>query len=441
MKKSEQNISTEMSLNIKKAASTRNGGIKRLTEDEIHTAISAADSFTGTLCKFVPASGAATRMFAPLFGKDDEALALVKKNSEKIAINLSTPKDKLVATPKGLLPFHRYGESVRTPFEEHLVEGAFYAKDLNDVVNLHFTVSEEHIEEFRKLLRSKRGAYSKRFGCTYHVSFSTQDPKTDVVAYGADNKPAVKKDGTVLKRPAGHGALLKNLQSINEDFIFIKNIDNVVKEEYLDDTIKWKRVLLGRAVMLKAQANLLQMNLQSAQGGDELEEAIAAATSFLEEELLITQKFSAPMGEIADYLIGVLDRPLRVCGMVKNQGEAGGGPFICNEEDGSTSLQILEGVQVEDKELLKKSTHFNPVDIVCCIKDCSGAKYRLSEFTDPSTALKVEKTFEGKKVHYTELPGLWNGSMSRWNTQFIEVPLSTFNPVKSIQDLLRKNHQ
>ena len=430
-----------MSLNIKKAASTRNGGIKRLTEDEIHTAISAADSFTGTLCKFVPASGAATRMFAPLFGKDDKALEEVKANRDKIAINLSTSKDKLAATPKGLLPFHKYGDSVRTPFEEHLVEGAFYAKDLNDVVNLHFTVSPEHIEEFRKLLRSKRGAYSKKFGCRYHVKFSTQDSATDVVAYGSNNKPVVKKDGTVLKRPAGHGALLKNLQTVNEDFIFIKNIDNVVKEKYLDDTIKWKRVLLGRAVMLKAQANLLQMNLQSAQGGDELEEAIAAATSFLEEELLITQKFSAPMGEIADYLISILDRPLRVCGMVKNEGEAGGGPFICNEEDGNTSLQILEGVQVEDKELLKKSTHFNPVDIVCCIKDCSGAKYRLSEFTDPSTALKVEKTFEGKKVHYTELPGLWNGSMSRWNTQFIEVPLSTFNPVKSIQDLLRKNHQ
>lgn len=430
-----------MSLNIKKAASTRNGGIKRLTEDEIHTAISAADSFTGTLCKFVPASGAATRMFAPLFGKDEKGLELIRKNRGKIAVDLSLPKEKLASTPKGLLPFHKYEKSVRTPFEEHLVEGAFYAKDLNDIVNLHFTLSKEHIEEFRKLLRSKRGAYSKRFGCKYHVTFSTQDPATDVVAYDTKNKPVVKKDGSVLRRPAGHGALLKNLNSINQDFIFIKNIDNVVKEEYLDDTIKWKRVLLGRAVMLKAQANLLLMNLQSAQGGDELEEAIAAATSFLEEELLITQSFSAPAGEIADYLISILDRPLRVCGMVKNEGEAGGGPFICNEEDGSTSLQILEGVQVENKELLKKSTHFNPVDIVCCIKDYSGTKYKLSQFTDPSTALKVEKTFEGKKVHYTELPGLWNGSMSRWNTQFIEVPLSTFNPVKSVQDLLRKNHQ
>ena len=430
-----------MSLNIKKAASTRNGGIKRLTEDEIHTAISAADSFTGTLCKFVPASGAATRMFAPLFGKDEKGLELIRKNRGKIAVDLSLPKEKLASTSKGLLPFHKYEKSVRTPFEEHLVEGAFYAKELNDIVNLHFTLSKEHIEEFRKLLRSKRGAYSKRFGCKYHVTFSTQDPATDVVAYDTKNKPVVKKDGSVLRRPAGHGALLKNLNSINQDFIFIKNIDNVVKEEYLDDTIKWKRVLLGRAVMLKAQANLLLMNLQSAQGGDELEEAIAAATSFLEEELLITQSFSAPAGEIADYLISILDRPLRVCGMVKNEGEAGGGPFICNEEDGSTSLQILEGVQVEDKELLKKSTHFNPVDIVCCIKDCSGTKYKLSQFTDPSTALKVEKTFEGKKVHYTELPGLWNGSMSRWNTQFIEVPLSTFNPVKSVQDLLRKNHQ
>ena len=430
-----------MSLNIKKAASTRNGGIKRLTEDEIHTAISAADSFTGTLCKFVPASGAATRMFAPLFGKDEKGLELIRKNRGKIAVDLSLPKEKLASTSKGLLPFHKYEKSVRTPFEEHLVEGAFYAKDLNDIVNLHFTLSKEHIEEFRKLLRSKRGAYSKRFGCKYHVTISTQDPATDVVAYDTKNKPVVKKDGSVLRRPAGHGALLKNLNSINQDFIFIKNIDNVVKEEYLDDTIKWKRVLLGRAVMLKAQANLLLMNLQSAQGGDELEEAIAAATSFLEEELLITQSFSAPAGEIADYLISILDRPLRVCGMVKNEGEAGGGPFICNEEDGSTSLQILEGVQVEDKELLKKSTHFNPVDIVCCIKDCSGTKYKLSQFTDPSTALKVEKTFEGKKVHYTELPGLWNGSMSRWNTQFIEVPLSTFNPVKSVQDLLRKNHQ
>ncbi|MBR2136100.1 MAG: DUF4301 family protein [Bacteroidales bacterium] len=382
-----------MSLIIEKAASVNDGTILKLTPEEEARYLGMADSFEGTLCKFTPASGAATRMFKPLYEEGEAADRVRRQLREKTPVDFTIDRNILSSTPKGLIPFHKYAMFVRTPLEEHLVEGAMYAKDKRGIVRLHFTVSQEHLEDFKRLFSSVRAGYENRYNCRYDAVFTTQDHATDVTAYDEDGKPFLKEDGTVLKRPAGHGALLGNLSLCDEDFIFIKNIDNVVKEPFLDDTIKWKKILLGMAIHLK------------------------------------------------ETLGNSLDRPIRVCGMVRNEGEPGGGPFVCREIDGSTSLQILESVQIEDKSLMKESTHFNPVDIVCCIKDAQGNKFDLKRFTDPETGLSVEKTYEGRKAKYTELPGLWNGSMSRWHTVFVEVPISTFNPVKTVADLLRPAHQ
>lgn len=382
-----------MSLIIEKAASVKDGTILKLTPEEEARYLGMADSFEGTLCKFTPASGAATRMFKPLYEEGEAADMVRRQLREKTPVDFTIDRNILSSTPKGLIPFHKYAMFVRTPLEEHLVEGAMYAKDKRGIVRLHFTVSQEHLEDFKRLFSSVRAGYENRYNCRYDAVFTTQDHSTDVTAYDEDGKPFLKEDGTVLKRPAGHGALLSNLSLCDEDFIFIKNIDNVVKEPFLDDTIKWKKILLGMAIHLK------------------------------------------------ETLGNSLDRPIRVCGMVRNEGEPGGGPFVCREKDGSTSLQILESVQIEDKSLMKESTHFNPVDIVCCIKDAQGNKFDLQQFTDPETGLSVEKTYEGRKAKYTELPGLWNGSMSRWHTVFVEVPISTFNPVKTVADLLRPAHQ
>ncbi|MBO6223592.1 MAG: DUF4301 family protein [Bacteroidales bacterium] len=382
-----------MSLIIEKAASVNDGTILKLTPEEEARYLGMADSFEGTLCKFTPASGAATRMFKPLYEEGEAADRVRRQLREKTPVDFTIDRNILSSTPKGLIPFHKYAMFVRTPLEEHLVEGAMYAKDKRGIVRLHFTVSQEHLEDFKRLFSSVRAGYENRYNCRYDAVFTTQDHATDVTAYDEDGKPFLKEDGTVLKRPAGHGALLGNLSLCDEDFIFIKNIDNVVKEPFLDDTIKWKKILLGMAIHLK------------------------------------------------ETLGNSLDRPIRVCGMVRNEGEPGGGPFVCREKDGSTSLQILESVQIEDKSLMKESTHFNPVDIVCCIKDAQGNKFDLQRFTDPETGLSVEKTYEGRKAKYTELPGLWNGSMSRWHTVFVEVPISTFNPVKTVADLLRPAHQ
>lgn len=382
-----------MSLIIEKAASIQDGTIRKLTPEEEAKYLEIADSFEGTLCKFTPASGAATRMFKPLYEEGKEADRLREELKAKTPIDYSINRDILASTPKGLLPFHKYAMFTRTPLEEHLVEGAMYAKDKDGKVRLHFTVSEEHLDDFKILFNRFKAGYENRYNCIYDAVFTPQDHSTDVIAYDEAGNPFLKEDGSVLKRPAGHGALLKNLNLCDEDFIFIKNIDNVVKEPFLDDTIKWKKILLGMAIQIK---NTIGDNI---------------------------------------------DRPIRVCGMVRNEGEPGGGPFVCKEKDGSTSLQILESVQIEDKSLMANSTHFNPVDIVCCIKDKNGNKFDLKQFTNPATGLSVEKTFAGRKAKYTELPGLWNGSMSRWNTVFVEVPISTFNPVKTVIDLLRPVHQ
>jgi len=349
--------------------------------------------------------------------------------------------------PKGLVHFHKYADEVRTAFEEHLVEGALYAKGNDGAVRIHFTVSPEHQPFFEKLFSEVRERFEKRFGVVYDISFSVQDPDTNIMAVNQDNTPFLKSDGTVLKRPAGHGALLKNLNAIDADVVILKNIDNVVREELVADTVLWKKVLCGKLIELRNRIYSYLTRLEallSAPSDTEMKSLCDEITAFLDREMCVKIP-QMPQSELPRYLFSKLNRPIRVCGMVKNEGEAGGGPFICYDADGSTSLQILEKAQINlndeaSVKMLKESTHFNPVDVVCCTKDFKGRKFDLSKYVDHSTGLISEKSYEGRPLKAQELPGLWNGSMSDWNTVFVQTPLSTFNPVKTVFDLLRPEH-
>ncbi len=429
----------------------------------------------GTICKFVPASGAATRMFKSIYeGLDimrnsdeplpeDHPCSIFLNNLGKIplldaedllAILLEKDGLNLGNTPKGLIRFHDYGNIVRTPFEEHMVEGAYYAKEKNGRVNIHYTVSKEHLKHFKGLLANMKDFYEQSYGCKYMVSFSLQDPATDMVAVDSTNNPFVKPDGKILYRPAGHGALISNLNSIKENIIVIKNIDNVTVENRLSDTTVWKKILIGKAVELQNQL-FEYANKLSANDAVMSKAALKDCASFLKKNFSIVlpehlfdyeNNESAKYDKLRTLLYDIVNRPLRVCGMVKNQGEPGGGPYIVRESDGTTSLQILEAAQLNRKDshidgMVAKSTHFNPVDIVCAVYDHKGNKFDLEKYIDPSTGFISEKSYEGHPIKAQELPGLWNGAMSKWNTLFVEVPLSTFNPVKSVLDLLRPAHR
>ena len=442
------------------AAATPAKGIKVLSSDEQAKYISVAEGYKGNVCKFVPASGAATRMFKDLFEATD-ALKTGEKLKEgspaakfvenitsfpffdaKAILNL-TLFDKAWnygAMPKGLIQFHKYENENRTPFEEHLVEGALYAKDANGDVRMVVTVSVEHQKGFEDLYAQVKEKYEKRFGCKYHVTFTNQSPATDIVAVDMENNPFTKDDGSLLFRPGGHGALLTNLNDIDADVLVIKNIDNVVKESLLDETIRWKKILVGKATELqeKVFGYLKQLDEKGADA------PLAEIKAFMEEEFCVAVP-QMPEAELVAVLKAKLDRPVRVCGMVKNEGEPGGGPYVIKDEDGTTSLQILEAAQIDKKNpqavnAMQGATHFNPVDLVCAVKNYKGEKYDLLKHTDPKTGFISEKSFQGRPLKAQELPGLWNGAMSDWNTQFVETPLITFNPVKTVLDLLREQH-
>ena len=442
------------------AAATPAKGIKVLSVDEQAKYISVAEGYKGNVCKFVPASGAATRMFKDLFEAAD-ALKAGEKLKEgspaakfvenitsfpffdaKAILNL-TLFDKAWnygAMPKGLIQFHKYENENRTPFEEHLVEGALYAKDANGDVRMVVTVSVEHQKGFEDLYAQVKEKYEKRFGCKYHVTFTNQSPATDIVAVDMENNPFTKDDGSLLFRPGGHGALLTNLNDIDADVLVIKNIDNVVKESLLDETIRWKKILVGKATELqeKVFGYLKQLDEKGADA------PLAEIKAFMEEEFCVAVP-QMPEAELVAVLKAKLDRPVRVCGMVKNEGEPGGGPYVIKDEDGTTSLQILEAAQIDKKNpqavnAMQGATHFNPVDLVCAVKNYKGEKYDLLKHTDPKTGFISEKSFQGRPLKAQELPGLWNGAMSDWNTQFVETPLITFNPVKTVLDLLREQH-
>lgn len=406
--------------------------------------------------KFVPASGAATRMFKELFefvndGKRGKGIDTLLDNIEKFAfwpelkavLPAGADDRRIVAAivsggleygrkPKGLVTFHAYPEGARKAVEEHLVEGAEYASS-NGVAKIHFTVSPEHIAGFEELLAERVPAYEKRFGIRYDITFSVQKPSTDTIAVNPDNTPFRQDDGSLLFRPAGHGALIENLNEIDADLVFIKNIDNVTTDPLRGDTIRCKKVLAG--ILLDLQDRAFEYLKALEVGGAELDPIV----EFVEQQLCV----KLPGDYDSALLRAVLDRPIRVCGMVRNEGEPGGGPFWVANPDGTRSLQIAESSQIgpEDMPLMKHATHFNPVDLVCGVKDSKGRKFDLRKYVDPATGFISSKSSDGRELRAQELPGLWNGAMARWNTVFVDVPITTFSPVKVVQDLLRPQHQ
>ena len=346
--------------------------------------------------------------------------------------------------PKGLLLFHSYNDGMRTPMEEHLVEAARYAES-NKQAHVHFTVSHEHLPLFKQKVADKQTQYEAKYGVNFDVSFSEQKPSTDTIAVNLDNTPFRNEDNSLLFRPGGHGALIENLNDLDADIVFIKNIDNVVPDRLKEETISWKMIIAGKLVALQECAFDYLRKLEK---GDcshtELEEML----NFLQNELSCEKHDVVSLDDaaLAVYLYNKLNRPIRVCGMVKNVGEPGGGPFLAYNHDGTVSLQILESSQIDKNDevsmkMFTEGTHFNPVDLVCAIKDCKGNAFDLTKYVDKSTGFISSKSKNGRNLKALELPGLWNGAMSDWNTVFVEVPLGTFNPVKTVNDLLREQHQ
>lgn len=412
-------------LDIVSAASVGNG-VLTPSESEIDAYVSAWQNYLDeghTVLKFVPASGAASRMFKDLFEYLESAKMtdfiekfLTKKDNFAFGPQLANLDGQAAVShllkdmnygnlPKGLLLFHSYEDGARTPALEHLVEGAMYAASKGEV-NIHFTVSHEHLPLFQAHIAEHQTAYEAKLGVKFHISYSEQKPSTDTLAANPDGTPFRTADGQLLFRPGGHGALIENLNEQNADIIFIKNIDNVVPDRLKGDTIRYKQLLAG---VLVTEQKRIFARLQDSD---------------------LSPKERAR-----------LTRPLRVCGVVKNTGEPGGGPFLVREEDGAISCQILESSQISDPALMQQATHFNPVDLVCATRDAAGKPYYLPDFVDEKTGFISHKSKDGKELLALELPGLWNGAMSRWNTIFVEVPVSTFNPVKTVNDLLRPEHQ
>ncbi len=445
------------SLAVVKAASPEDG-ITLLSEEECDNAVKYYDAIADKLevVKFVPASGAATRMFKELFefvndDKRGKGIDTLLQNIEKFAFyeelkatGVDFSDDKAVvsaiikaglnygAKPKGLVTFHNYPDGARKAIEEHLMEGAQYAAS-NGISRLHFTVSPEHKAAFKALLDERVAKYEARFGVKYDISFSEQKPSTDTIAVNPDNTPFLTDDGKLLFRPAGHGALLSNLNDIEADVIFVKNIDNVTTDALRGDTIRYKKALAG--VLLDLQAQTFA-HLKALRGGTADLKEVA---EFVEKKLCT----KLPAEYDAALLESLLDRPIRVCGMVRNEGEPGGGPFWVKNDDGTQSLQIAESSQIsaEDMPLMKAATHFNPVDLVCGVRRADGSKFNLMLYPDPKTGFISSKSSGGRELRAQELPGLWNGAMAKWNTIFVDVPISTFSPVKVVQDLLRPQHQ
>ena len=462
------------------AAAAIGRGIVAPDADERKDYIAAWEDYKAEghrIVKFVPASGAASRMFKNIFafvdGENDvpttdfekkyfdeierfafyDALdaVCVKNEGKGIRALIEEGKYKAVAAnmlskdglnygqlPKGMLLFHKYDEGARTPMEEHLVEGALYAASKGES-HVHFTVSHEHMDFFRQKVAEKADGFAKKYGVSYDITFSEQKPSTDTIAANPDNTPFRESDGSLLFRPGGHGALIENLNEIDADVIFIKNIDNVVPDRLKPETVEWKQIIAGVLVTLQQKAFAYLRQLDAGANDEQL----AEIAQFVEKCLCVDPKGNKVD---ADYLRSKLDRPMRVCGVVKNVGEPGGGPFLTYNQDGTVSLQILESSQIDTKneeymKMFTQGTHFNPVDLVCAVRDYKGKPYDLPKFVDKSTGFISSKSKSGKELKALELPGLWNGAMSNWSTVFVEVPLGTFNPVKTVNDLLREQHQ
>ena len=344
--------------------------------------------------------------------------------------------------PKGVLRFHRYPSEVRTAIAEHLVEAKEYMRNDDGTCDLVVTISPEHRSLFEKALDEVLPEYESRYGTRYRVKFTYQAKSTDTIAVDSSNEPFRTREGELLFRPAGHGALIHNLDKVDAELVSIKNIDNVAHEKYLGITSLYKRVLMGVALSLRDRVFAYLRRLDAGASG----ELCSEIAGFLEKELLVTIPKSVPEEELPGILRSKLNRPIRVCGMVRNEGEPGGGPYIVKGKDGCDSLQILESVQInkEDPEAVSamaQATHFNPVDLVCLLRDYKGEPFDLPSYVDQEAGFISSKSYQGRELKALELPGLWNGAMSDWNTLFVEVPSETFNPVKVVLDLLRPAHQ
>lgn len=473
-------------LEISASASVEKG-ILVVPKEQQATYMDAWDAYLAKnkkIVKFVPASGAASRMFKNLYeflsadynepsnsfenkffgdiekfafygaldavcleneGKGISAL-VADGNNKAIVANLLEEKGlNYGQLPKGLLLFHSYPQKVRTAMEEHLAEGAMYAKNNAGEVNIHFTVSPEHQALFEQLVAGKKGEYEEKLSVKYDISFSAQKPSTDTVAADMENQPFRDKNGKLLFRPGGHGALIENLNDVEADVVFIKNIDNVVPDSFKCSTVIFKKVIAG--VLVTLQEKIFKY-LTLIDSGKYTHDQVEAMIHFLQEDLCVKNPDTKVLedAELILYIRSKLLRPLRVCGMVKNVGEPGGGPFLALNPDDTISLQVLESSQIDmtdpaKKAMFEQGTHFNPVDLVCAIKDYKGQKFNLPDYVDKNTGFISYKSKDGRDLKALELPGLWNGAMSDWNTVFVEVPIETFNPVKTVNDLLRPEHQ
>ncbi len=476
-------------VNITEAA-TVGKGISRIDSTEKHQLIEFYDSEkeNHSILKFVPASGAATRMFKALHNFADEfdpendnlrgyldekedadlqrffnhsdnlpfydrALKLAKENhpgyedlshdhQHKILVQTILDSDGLYLSnlPKGLVPFHKYGTHTVTAFEEHLFEAAKYI-DVDGVAKLHFTVAEGDKEKFQREWKEIQERVEEKTGVKFEIEYSYQDPKTDTIAVDDNFEPFRTKDGDLFFRPGGHGALIENMNQLDEEIVFVKNIDNVVTEDNIQSVVDHKKMLGGK--LLQVQKKVFEY-LKTLEEGNVSSEKLEEIQDFLNSELYIKGTSSKDL--FIEYLKEKLHRPLRVCGMVKNEGEPGGGPFLVKDKDGEISLQIIEGAQIdndnpEQAKTAREATHFNPVDIVCGLRDYKGESYDLNEYVDEDMSFIADKTKDGKPLKALERPGLWNGGMAKWNTIFVEVPVETFNPVKTVSDLLKESHQ
>ena len=478
------------------APATINNGILHFNEQEIASLTSWFDDhYTNyDILKFVPASGAASRMFKVLFefmesyhgtdadteqyeadksfnspyhffsnlhlfafytelknalakgGFSLEELTEQKKFNTILEYFLTDRGLGYASLPKGLLLFHHYNDGPRLAVEEHLVEGIHYATDKNRTAHIHLTVSPEHQHKFEHAITERKGKHEDKHEVTFNLKYSQQKSSTDMIAVDMNNEPFRDKDGSLLFRPGGHGALIENLNEMDAEIIFIKNIDNVVPDRLKETTYTYKKVIGG--LLFRLQEKTFDY-LDLLEGGNLTDNELEEVRKFAENELqiFIPDAYDGyeKMDKI-DFLYNKLNRPMRVCGMVKNEGEPGGGPYWVQDENDMLSLQIVESSQMdldnpEQAKIVSEATHFNPVDLVCGIKDYKGDKFDLKKYVDPQTGFISLKSQNGKDLKAQELPGLWNGAMSDWITIFVETPLITFNPVKTINDLLRKEHQ
>ncbi|MCF8366591.1 MAG: DUF4301 family protein [Bacteroidales bacterium] len=477
------------------APATKGHGMQVFKETEINrlAALYNAEMPKYQLLKFVPASGAASRMFKHLFefmesytgspedlekfdadqsfnsvwyfihhihkfafiddlkaalkndSLDLEKLLAEKKYGVVVEYLLSDKGLGYARLPKGLLKFHQYNDFARMSLDEHLVEGAHYAKNASNEVHIHFTVSPEHRQKFNEVVATVQSIYEEKFNVKYHITFSEQKPATDTLAVDMQNNPFRESDGSLLFRPGGHGALIENLNDLQGDIIFVKNIDNIVPDRLREPTYLYKKVIGGLLIQIRQKSVAYLQKIESAEISDaELDEMV----TFAREDMMLQlpKGFdSLNKSDKIKNLDHLMNRPIRVCGMVKNEGEPGGGPFWVENSKGEVSLQVVESSQIDmkdevQKKMVQEATHFNPVDLVCSVRDYKGQPFDLKNYIDPATGFISIKSKDGKNLKAQELPGLWNGAMADWITVFVETPIITFNPVKTVNDLLREQH-